>query len=114
MNKAIAVFNMPKGCMQCPCMYVSDYDGECHCAITRESVEEYGEGKVGSKPKWCLLKELPNKIDVQRQYEIDMLADNFLADEICKSIGEKRQGNSTDIYLGWNACIRKILGDIDE
>ena len=92
MSKAIAVFNMPKGCMQCPCMYVSDYDGECHCAITRESVEEYGEGKVGSKPKWCPLKEAPSYQDTLTDYEY--------------SIESYR--------VGWNACLKEILGDEDE
>ena len=89
MSKAIAVIKMPKGCMRCLCMYVSDYDGECHCAITRESVEEYGEGKVGSKPKWCPLKELPSSKDAIRE-----------------------EPHSVEDYrIGWNDCLKEILGD---
>lgn len=96
MSKAIAVFDMPKGCMQCPCMYVSDYDGECHCAITRESVEEYGEGKVGSKPKWCPLKPMPIRMSVR-----DELSDKY-----------NLQDNP--YCQGWNACLNTIVGDEDE
>lgn len=93
MNKAILVIDMPKGCMQCPCMYISDYDGECHCSIIRESVEEYGEGKYGSKPKWCPLKEMPSKMP------------QFFQEKKCFS--DKDKG----YFQGWNACLKEILGE---
>ena len=91
MSKVIITFETPNGCFHCPCMSVSDYDCECHCAITRESVEEYAEGKVGSKPKWCPL----------------------MSPIYIKPLGLK--GEKSDRYAeGWNDCLNKIIGDNDE
>ena len=110
MNKAILVIDMPNECDDCQLRYYDDINDDFyHCCLTYRVVD----WQMG-RQKDCPLKEMPNKIDIQRQDEIDMLADDFLADKICESIGEERQGNSTDIYLGWNACLNKIIGDEDE
>ena len=110
MSKAILVMDMPNACEFCP-MFIYE---KCFC----QKLDEYlgndeADLTIERSPK-CPLKEMPNKIDTQRQNEIDMSNGDFLADKICESIGEERQGNSTDIYLGWNACLNKITGDDDE
>lgn len=113
MNKAILVMDMPRGCGYCACCGIKDYTDMHECQLKDEEVEEIVQAEL-RRPSWCPLKEMPNKIDVEKHREIDLLDGGILADEICKSIGEEREGNSLDIYLGWNACLNKIIGDEDE
>ena len=91
MSKAILVIDMPNNCRECPV-----------CASYQESafsIREYWcspmdnrDAEPESKPKWCPLKPLPEK------YEIDKskCSDPFYEFEF---------------EYGYNQCIDEILGD---
>ena len=92
------VESLPRSCSYCDCCHTKEYDsrhkldGEKFCGIENEDVEVfyyYGDGR----PDWCPLKELPKKrkeLSIE-EYEFGKLGLAF-----------------TD---GWNACLRKILGE---
>lgn len=102
MSKAMLILDKPKRCEDC--ILLND---RCICVAT-------GYNTIGMEADLCPLIDMPSKIDAQRQNEIDISNGDFLADKICESIGKERQGNSTDIYLGWNACLKEIIGEEDE
>lgn len=92
-KKAILVMNMPKNCAKCEfcleitenhhcCQRVSDDNNRCKRVDYDVEFYQY------EKPKWCPLKEIPEK---QITYSTD--------DEFQRIIKE-----------GYNACIDEILG----
>ena len=92
MSKAILVIDMPKACGDCQLMCWDDMEGtEIHpkkwigCWLNKRETH-------GKKPKWCPLKEAPSYQDELTDYEY--------------SIESYR--------VGWNACLKEILGDEDE
>lgn len=103
MSKAILVMDMPKLCLECPFMYMSEdiplgnftYQSLFRCKGEPEGLcEDDGDTvylndiMMKSKPTWCPLKEVPQK------------------KELYLSINNKR-----GYCEGYNACIDEILGD---
>ena len=83
--KAILVIDMPQDCLYCPCYRPAyhEYLEDCKVALRPLTTEERD-----SRPNWCPLKPLPNKID--QGYPC-----------------EKYDEGYSD---GWDACINEILG----
>lgn len=65
-NKAILVIDMPENCGDCPLCVGDEYDLVHECCLKYK-------GYVGSKdkPKWCPLKEIPERYDTERDYVLD-------------------------------------------
>ena len=90
MDKAILIIDMPSCCRECPV-----------CASYQESafsIREYWcppmnnrDAEPESKPKWCPLKPLPDKMYESGTWTMS----GYIADEFPN---------------GWNACIEEILG----
>ena len=89
MSKAILVIDMPNSCIECPC---SDFDKQNVCQILVRPIDDETEG-LDSKPDWCPLKEVPEKHEELsiEEYEFGKLGLAFTQ--------------------GWNACLKKILGE---
>lgn len=89
MEKAILVIDTPDKCLDCN-LCVLDMDGSLSCYYNkREICSDVGENN--SRPNWCPLKPLPEK----KEYIVPI--DNV---ESQKDI----------IAVGWNACLREIVG----
>lgn len=86
MSKAILVMDMPKGCDDCPLRYYNDEIDLYKCCVT----DRQADWLMGREEK-CPLKELPYFLTVTEVGFTDAM-----------------------INMGWNLCIRKILGDEDE
>ena len=79
MSKSILVMDTPKNCYECP------LNNNHFCDATNNCTLKY----VDCKPRWCPLKEVPNRYD------------NVSCD-----------GSSFyHMSVGWNSCIDEILGD---
>ena len=67
MGKAVLVFDMPKCCIECPCL------DENYISRTCGAMDEYTKldkfEVFGLKPDWCPLKEMPNKLDLSDEYD---------------------------------------------
>ena len=96
MEKSILVIRTPKGCMDCPVCRVSEYSGGYICV--ERDVEEYITGKYGSKPDWCPLKPLPEKMTIK------------IPDGLSESSKMTLQSVLT---VGWESCMKEILGDTE-
>lgn len=87
MSKAILVLDeMPEYCDSCPCCD-EEWD---QCIATGEELTYdvyflYENGCSYKKPDWCPLRELP-----------------------------ERQANVGPWELGWNACLKYVLGESEE
>lgn len=89
MEKAILVIEIPEKCLDCNLCFL-DMDGSISCYYNkREICSNVGENN--SRPNWCPLKSLPER----KEYIIPI--DNV---ESQKDI----------IAVGWNACLREIVG----
>lgn len=60
MKKAILVIDMPDSCKDCDIMFKGDYSDWCPWKDARTDVYDYI--KNNTKPDWCPLKELPEKL----------------------------------------------------
>ena len=98
--KAILITDMPSTCAYCDFCHTKEYDsrhkldGEKFCGILNEDVEVYYYYGTG-RPKFCPLKEIPDKYELSEEYTYENMCD---ADE------------KWAFACGWNACIRKIKG----
>lgn len=102
MNKAILVIDMPDSCGECP-IHASYADSafsirEYWCAAKGEDV--YPK----SKPDWCPLKPVPEKVDVP-DWDDNIKAKNENAKEVGMYMYDRGH------YRGYNICIDKILNE---
>ena len=94
--KAIAIFEMPDYCFQCPCRMSEEEVDECFCGI---SLEKIG-GIFDDKPKWCPLRPMPQKAEAYAISNTDRAV-------VIKYSGKKYH----PLYAqGWNACLDEIMG----
>ena len=89
MKKAVLVFNMPKCCIECPCLDENLISRTCGAMDEYTKLDKFEI--YGLKPDWCPLKEMPEKDDTPLEGN------------------EFRDGYT----LGYNRCISKILGKCD-
>lgn len=89
--KAILVMEMPSSCLECPIGKDMSIPIETciKCPIGKCVIDE----EVMTKPDWCPLKKIPQKLER----------------EIVKE--DYNGGYSHGIVHGYNACIDEILGD---
>ena len=85
MSKAILVMDMPKSCSECRLVFLEQCFVNTHPAHIVQD--------VNAKPKWCPLREVPQKIGINEAAEM------------------KRFGCIADIINSYNACIDEILRD---
>jgi hypothetical protein len=105
--KAILVLEMPENCLECPFRYKSEemflgnftYQSLFRCKFEPEGLcEDDGDTvylndiMMKSKPDWCPLKPMPEKIQVCGKYP-------------------QPDGIVPSCKIGYNACIDEILGD---
>jgi hypothetical protein len=95
MSKSVLVIDTPKSCYNCPFgteyydIYI--YKGNCELAehlgkIMTLLTEEYYGFESKSRPEWCPLKPLPEKMT-----------------------GVAQTDHWDSIKAGWNGCINKIV-----
>ena len=106
MSKLVLVIDTPENCYNCPfgTEYCGNYNYEGNCELaeclgnimTLITEEHYG-CKSESKPDWCPLRPLPEKMKLTGNYN-----------------GEySKTGSKTLGYkVGWNACINEITGEV--
>lgn len=96
MSKSVLVIDTPKNCYDCPfgTEYCGDheYEGCCELAECLDSdmrliTEELYDYECKSRPNWCPLKPLPEKMT-----------------------GVASTDHWNSIKAGWNACIDEIAG----
>lgn len=60
MSKAVLVFDMPRSCVECPCLHMNMISRTCG------AVDEYSkiENIHGVIPDWCPLRDIPEKYDL--------------------------------------------------
>lgn len=89
--KAVLVIDMPESCINCPCMYETEFDGneQHYGCYAKEYKEVSDDGDI--RPSWCPLKPLPQKkeTDGHEPFEIFMHRE------------------------GWNQCLDEITGETD-
>lgn len=99
MNKSVLVMDTPKNCYDCPfgTEYCGDseYEGCCELAECLDSdmrliTEEHYDYESKSRPAWCPLKPLPEKMT-----------------------GAAQTDHWNSIKAGWNGCIDEITGGVD-
>ena len=99
MNKSVLVMDTPKNCYDCPfgTEYCGDseYEGCCELAECLDSdmrliTEEHYDYESKSRPAWCPLKPLPEKMT-----------------------GVAQTDHWNSIKAGWNGCIDEITGGVD-
>lgn len=83
MSKAILVIDMPDECRNCPCFNGLDF--AAYCGKEDKKIEYDIDNLAYTKPIWCPLKALPEKIEYK----------------LLKGI---------DYSNGWNDCLDEILG----
>lgn len=87
MNKAMLVMDMPKSCKDCRIRFSDSWSDYCPYEKTGTYYEDVDEFvQHNSKPNWCPLKEMPEKLDPQ-------------------AITEFQKG----VRSGFNLCIDEIL-----
>jgi len=101
MNKSVLVIDTPENCYDCPfgTEYCGDseYEGRCELAEcldgdTRLIAEEHYDYESESRPDWCPLKPLPERMT-----------------------GVAQTDHWNIIKAGWNGCINKITGgEVDD
>lgn len=62
MNKAILVIDMPDSCRDCSLVYGNDISDWC-LVMGHFNGDVYGHTTNNTKPNWCPLKELPEKME---------------------------------------------------
>lgn len=109
MSKSVLVIDTPKSCYNCPFgteyydIYI--YKGNCELAehlgkIMTLLTEEYYGFESKSRPDWCPLKPLPEKMKVTGLYNGEYF---------------KAGGKLPSYKIGWNDCIDEITGgEVDD
>lgn len=91
--KAILVIDMPKDCGDCKLIDCVNYDNtRARCKAMVYAKNEYSKFiGINDKPDWCPLKPMPtmNKLEEVNYLPVDW---NYF-------------------NLGWNSCIKTILGE---
>lgn len=104
MSKSILLMDTPENCYDCPfgieyCGNL-EYEGccelaECLDSDTRLIAEEHYDCESKSRPDWCPLKSLPEKMKVTGLYNSEYF---------------KAGGKPPSYKIGWNKCIDVITG----
>lgn len=99
MSKLVLVIDAPENCYDCPfgteyCGNL-EYEGCCELAECLDSdmnliTEEHYDYESESRPDWCPLKPLPEKMT-----------------------GVAQTDHWNSIKAGWNGCIDEITGGVD-
>lgn len=101
MSKSVLVIDTPENCYDCPfgTEYCGDseYEGRCELAEcldsdTRLIAEEHYDYESKSRPEWCPLKPLPEKMIVPRG---------------------ARNTDGLEYAFGYNTCINEITGKVE-
>lgn len=104
MSKSLLVVDTPKNCYDCPfgAEYCGNlgYEGCCELAGCLNSdmrliTEELYDCESKSRPDWCPLKPLPEKMKVTGLYNGEYF---------------KAGGKLPSYKIGWNDCIDEITG----
>lgn len=96
MSKAVLVMDMPDTCENCTRKYPSYKDDELYdCAITGKVIPING-GHYEDRPKWCPLRELPEKRDTRHPQTC--YTNSYWTDEM---------------NAGFNSCLDEILKECD-
>ncbi len=98
MNKSILVIDTPENCIDCrlcSCVY-----GTKSCIAADRAI--FLENKE-NKPSWCPLKNIPTKMDIDRERQVSIVEDCY-------------NGESDETYLqgkvqGWNSCIDELMSE---
>lgn len=100
MNKSILVIDAPKCCKECPCGTTEGtkvFNNCCYCKVLDRKIPK--ELYSTNIPKWCPLKEIPQKKDC-----IIFYGDGFWTKEKLLQ----------DCFSnGYNTCIDEILKERD-
>ena len=116
-DKSVLVIDTPESCEECRLKYFDSGDDAYFGGGTERCVIDGSEISISGRYDDCPLRPLPQKIDLEKQDEIDFetsIDEPYLADKIIESQGYKRTGATSDIYISWNACLKEITGDCDE
>lgn len=89
MSKAVLFMDMPSSCEKCRLHSFVGKDCDVICVV-KGKTQSYEEA-YKSKPDWCPLKPMPNKIG------------------IASALKMPREGNIIDVINSYNACINDIL-----
>nr|DAN01926.1 MAG TPA: hypothetical protein [Caudoviricetes sp.] len=104
MSKSVLVIDAPENCYNCPfgTEYYgsSNYDGSCELAECLGNImilitEEQYDYESKTKPDWCPLKPLPDKMKLTGVYGREYFQSN---------------GKMPSYKIGWNDCIDEITG----
>lgn len=87
MSKSVLVVNTPRKCIGCQFFGSTYY---LHCILASGNIED-----IESKPDWCPLKPLPEKMKLTGVYSREYFQSN---------------GKMPSYKIGWNDCIDKIIG----
>lgn len=85
--KAVLVIDMPKNCLKC---HLLEYDKEIGVVCRHNWTGD-------SRPDWCPLKPLPNKLPLE-------------SGSIMNTFKESTKYK----HIGWNACLDVITGENDD
>lgn len=106
MSKSVLVMNTPENCYDCPfgTAYCGEleYVGYCELADCLDydvilMTEEHYDCESKSKPVWCPLKPLPEKMEMIGKYNQEYF---------------QKGGKMPSYKAGWNACIDEIIGEV--
>ena len=107
MSKSVLVIDTPENCYDCPfgTSYCGEleYVGYCELADCLDydvilMAEEHYDCESKSKPVWCPLKPLPEKMEMIGKYNQEYF---------------QKGGKMPSYKVGWNACIDEITGGMD-
>ena len=113
--KAILVINMPKDCGEC--MLLADgYLEKQNRWFDKCWVKQKLLDNDMKKPKWCPLKPMPQKKEVEVNKIEDIMNTEFQMVDVIQDKIKAKIKLDTDklITLGWNACIDMILENNNE
>lgn len=86
MSKSVLVMNTPENCKSC--IHISTF--RAFCRINCRDIKD-----IGTKPDWCPLKPLPEKMKATGLYNCEYF----------------KAGDRPPSYkIGWNDCIDEITG----
>lgn len=102
MSKAVLIVEMPGRCMDCPLEF--GVEGQIMANICRGYEKYRFNPDHSKKPDWCPLREVPEKIEIDRMRQEAIENDCY---DISNGIDEAYiQGKC----VGWNTCISSIEG----
>ena len=90
MSKSVLVMETPENCYSCYLRrIINDFT---FCKVKLRQIED-----TNTKPDWCPLKPLPEKMKVTGIYNGEYF---------------KAGGKPPSYKVGWNACINEITGEV--